>query len=73
MCVLFQETTAETLRNDFEIGQLIRDQVISHAVLFFTGEAADDFDDFTADEDEDLVSGGENNLSTLNVYRVFQN
>jgi len=53
------ETTAETLRNDFEIGQLIRDQVIPRAVLFFTGEAADDFDDFTEDEDEDLEEGSD--------------
>ncbi|VDD90663.1 unnamed protein product [Enterobius vermicularis] len=45
----------ELLRADFEIGQLIRDQIIPRAVLFFTGEAAadDDYmDDFEGDEDE---------------------
>lgn len=29
------ETAADTLRNDFEVGQLIRDQIIPRAVLFF--------------------------------------
>uniref|UniRef100_A0A915EAU8 Uncharacterized protein n=1 Tax=Ditylenchus dipsaci TaxID=166011 RepID=A0A915EAU8_9BILA len=45
----------ESLRTDFETGQIVRDQIIPRAVLFFTGEGVeDDFDDFE-DEDEDGV------------------
>ncbi|KAL3091358.1 hypothetical protein niasHS_007151 [Heterodera schachtii] len=39
--------------DDFEIGQIIREQLIPRAVLFFTGEAAeeDDFDEFDDEEE----------------------
>ncbi|GMT24502.1 hypothetical protein PFISCL1PPCAC_15799, partial [Pristionchus fissidentatus] len=49
------DETQELLRADFEIGQIIRDHVIPRAVLFFTGEAAEDdmFDDFGDEGDED--------------------
>lgn len=53
------DATADNLRTDFEIGQLIRDQVIPRAVLFYTGEAADEFDEFDDDEDEDMGEGSE--------------
>ena len=41
------------MREDFELGQMLRDQVIPRAVLFFTGEAADIYDDMDDEEDED--------------------
>jgi len=40
----------DLLEADYEIGMLIRDRVISHAVLIFTGEYADE--DMDEDEDE---------------------
>lgn len=43
----------ELLRCDFETGQLIRDQIIPRAVLFFTGEAVDEDEFF--DEDENTM------------------
>jgi nucleosome assembly protein 1-like 1 len=51
--------TAESLRNDFEVGQIIRDQLIPRAVLFYTGEAAEDedaFDDFGDEGESDEES-----------------
>jgi len=44
---------AEIVQNDFELGQIIRDQIIPHAVLYFTGEAADDDDEEDEEEDDD--------------------
>lgn len=32
------EETQTTLNNDYEVGNLIKDRIIPHAVLFFTGE-----------------------------------
>lgn len=57
----FDETEDEdddqsNIRNDFEVGQLIRDQIIPRAVLFYTGEAADDEDFFDEDDGEDGLS-----------------
>jgi hypothetical protein len=49
----------EALRNDFKIGMLLRNQVVPRAVLYITGEAADDEDEDKdeEDEEEDKVSG----------------
>nr|CAD2148353.1 unnamed protein product [Meloidogyne enterolobii] len=49
----------EKIRDDFETGQIIRDQVVSRAVLFFTGEATDDMDDFDDEEDDEDDEDGE--------------
>jgi nucleosome assembly protein 1-like 1 len=49
----------ETLNNDFEIGQLLRDQILPHAVLYYTGEAADDAEDDYFDDEEDDENDGE--------------
>lgn len=46
------------MREDFELGQMLRDQVIPRAVLFFTGEAAEMFDDMDDEEDEDEEDDG---------------
>ena len=35
------DETEEILSNDFEVGQILRDQVVPKAVLFFTGDALD--------------------------------
>lgn len=56
----------EKIREDFEIGQVIRDQIIPRAVLFFTGEASEDdmYDDFDEDEEEheeDHSAGSDDN------------
>lgn len=32
------EETQNILNNDYEVGNLIKDRIIPHAVLFFTGE-----------------------------------
>lgn len=45
----------DLLRTDFEAGQLIRDQVIPRAVLFYTGEAGDEDDFYDEDEVENDV------------------
>lgn len=48
-------------RADFEIGQIIRDHVVTRAVLFFTGEAADPdpYDDYEDEGDDDEESDDE--------------
>jgi len=45
--------TQELLNADYEIGQLLQDQIIPRAVLYFTGDALDDMDDDDEGEDED--------------------
>lgn len=57
------EEDQELLRADFEIGQMIRDQIIPRAVLFYTGEAADDGDMFDYDGEEDEDESGEDDES----------
>ncbi|NP_001312631.1 nucleosome assembly protein 1-1 [Nicotiana tabacum] len=52
------EDAAEELQSlmeqDYDIGSTIRDKIISHAVSWFTGEAAeDDFADLEDDDDDD--------------------
>merc|ERR1711881_702795 len=37
--------TEALLASDFEIGHLVRDRIIPRAVLYFTGEIDDDFDE----------------------------
>uniref|UniRef100_A0A0N5AFK3 Nucleosome assembly protein 1-like 1 n=1 Tax=Syphacia muris TaxID=451379 RepID=A0A0N5AFK3_9BILA len=47
------------LNEDFEIGQMFRDQIIPRAVLFYTGEAITDddyIDDFEGDDDEEVCN-----------------
>ncbi|VDK58576.1 unnamed protein product [Anisakis simplex] len=48
----------QLLRVDFETGQLIRDQIVPRAVLYYTGEAVEDdiYDDYDEDEEDDEVS-----------------
>jgi nucleosome assembly protein 1-like 1 len=46
------DVTRDLLNADFEMGQILRDRILPRAVLYFTGEAADD-DDFDEDEDEE--------------------
>lgn len=53
------EEEQELLRADFEIGQMIRDQIIPRAVLFYTGEAADEDDLFDYEDEEDEDESGE--------------
>jgi len=50
------EEIRQTLQDDYEIGQLLRDRVIPRAVLYYTGEILeedDDYEDEDDDEDED--------------------
>ncbi|KAI6187549.1 Nucleosome assembly protein 1-like 1 [Aphelenchoides besseyi] len=52
------EEEADLLHADFELGQLLRDSIIDSAVLFYTGEIADeddelDFGQYEGDEEED--------------------
>jgi len=47
----------EQLHHDFELGQIIRDEIVPRAVLYFTGEAVEDDDyDGLDDEEEDEMS-----------------
>jgi len=45
------EQTQIKLTTDFEIGQYIRERIIPHAVLYYTGEALDD--EYEEEEEED--------------------
>ena len=45
--------TQELLTSDFEIGHYIRERVVPRAVLYFTGEALEDDEDFEEEEDDD--------------------
>jgi nucleosome assembly protein 1-like 1 len=46
------DDTRELLNADFEIGQILRDRILPRAVLYYTGEAADD-EDYDEDEEEE--------------------
>ncbi|KAG8177045.1 hypothetical protein JTE90_006521 [Oedothorax gibbosus] len=73
------EETQSILNNDFEVGNLIKDRIIPHAVLFFTGENLidDDFDEededdeeeYDEDEDEESEEDDENDSSTRKKSR----
>ena len=45
--------TQELLTSDFGIGHYIRERVVPRAVLYFTGEALEDDEDFEEEEDDD--------------------
>jgi len=47
------EETQELLAADYEIGHFFRERVIPRAILYFTGEALEDDEDFDDDEDEE--------------------
>lgn len=47
------EDVAEILNADFEAGQMIRDSIVDSAVLFYTGEQADDENDYFGEEPDD--------------------
>ncbi|KFM57101.1 Nucleosome assembly protein 1-like 4, partial [Stegodyphus mimosarum] len=49
------DETQNILNNDFEVGNLIKDRIIPHAVLFFTGEnlVDDEFDEEEDDEEDE--------------------
>ncbi|CAD5220224.1 unnamed protein product [Bursaphelenchus okinawaensis] len=46
------EDEAELLNADFEIGQTIRDTLVDNAILYYTGEIADDDDGFDYDAED---------------------
>jgi len=55
------EETEELLAADFEIGDFFRQRMIPKAVLFYTGEAMEEFDDSDEEDDnEGSSSAGEN-------------
>jgi len=49
----------ELLNADFEIGQILRDRIIPRAVLYYTGEAHDEDDEFDEDEEIDEECGSD--------------
>jgi len=49
----------ELLNADFEIGQILRDRIIPRAVLYYTGEAHDEEDEFDEDEEIDEEYGSD--------------
>lgn len=50
-----EDDSHEVMRADFEVGQVLRDNLINRAVLFYTGEAelGDDMYDIGEDDDEE--------------------
>lgn len=53
------EETQELLTSDFEIGHYIRERIVPRAVLFFTGEALDEEDDYDEEEEEEEEGEGD--------------
>jgi len=53
------EETQALLAADFEIGHFIRERIVPRAVLYFTGEALEDDDDY--DEEEGEEEGDDDN------------
>lgn len=51
------EDVEALLSADFEIGHFIRERIVPRAVLYFTGEALDDDDDFGEEECDDEDEG----------------
>jgi len=47
------EETQALLAADFEIGHFIRERIVPRAVLYFTGEALEDDDDYDEEEGEE--------------------
>jgi len=75
------EETQNLLSNDFEVGNLLKDRIIPHAVLFFTGEnmVDDEFDeeeddeedeDFDEDEDEEDEEDDDNDNQCPNRKKI---
>merc|ERR1712212_161231 len=54
------EETEELLAADFEIGDFFRQRMIPKAVLFYTGEAMEEFEDSDEEDEDEESSGGEN-------------
>lgn len=57
------EEIEEILENDYEIGSFIREKIIPHAVLYYTGEAVDieteeEMEEYEEDEDSDELEEG---------------
>jgi nucleosome assembly protein 1-like 1 len=73
------EDTEALLTADFEIGHYLRENIIPRAVLYFTGEALDDDEDYDAeegeedddddDEDEEEGSDGETHPSSTTHHQ----
>lgn len=57
--------TEALLTSDFEIGHMFRERIIPRAVLYFTGEVADDEYDDDEDEEDDDDEDEENRLNAL--------
>jgi len=53
------EETQELLAADYEIGHFFRERIIPRAILYFTGEALEDDEDFEDEEDEEGEDEGE--------------
>jgi nucleosome assembly protein 1-like 1 len=51
--------TQDLLTADFEIGHYIRERVVPRAVLFFTGEALEDDEDYDEEDEDDDDEDGE--------------
>ena len=47
------DETHALLQADWEIGEVIRQSIVPRAVLFFTGEALDDYDEEEDEEEDD--------------------
>eukprot|EP01048_Picozoa_sp_COSAG05_P013330 COSAG05_NODE_1410_length_4959_cov_12.965226_3_plen_290_part_00 len=48
-----EEAMHDRIQSDFEIGAAFRERIVPHAVLWFTGEAADDDLEFEEEDDEE--------------------
>ena len=55
----FDEELRDKIDNDVELAFALRNQIVPHAVLWFTGEACDDDDDEDYDYDDEEGSDDE--------------
>jgi nucleosome assembly protein 1-like 1 len=51
------EELQQQFQADFEIGDLLKDQVIANAVDWFTGKALEEFQNFEDEDDEEFEDG----------------
>ncbi|KAK9497507.1 hypothetical protein O3M35_004213 [Rhynocoris fuscipes] len=73
------EETQALLTSDFEIGHYIRERIVPNAVLYYTGEALDDEEEYDddegdeeEDEDSDEMSSESDNDSEIAYYHNKQ-
>uniref|UniRef100_A0A8C4RJQ3 Nucleosome assembly protein 1-like 1 n=1 Tax=Erpetoichthys calabaricus TaxID=27687 RepID=A0A8C4RJQ3_ERPCA len=65
---VLDEDSEELLAADFEIGHFLRERIVPHAVLYFTGEAIEDDDDDEGEEEADEENDPDYDPKVRTVY-----